>query len=334
MSWSRPPAARLALVALALVARPAAAPAHPLAPSLLEVRETGDGQAEVSWKTPLVRPRGAAPEPVLPSRCRPLGPQTRTVEDTGVRTRWTVACGPDGLVGERIGVEGLDVIGTLVRVALIDGRVVQGIVSAARPFLTVPAHPRRWDVLRDYGALGVRHILSGPDHLLFVFGLVLLATTWRRLLATVSAFTVGHSITLSLAALGLAELPSQPIEAAIALSVLVLAIELARDGGSPTLVRRYPWVMAAAFGLLHGLGFAAALREAGLPAGEIPLALLSFNLGIEAGQLLFVAGVLGVQEVLARIPLRTPAWTRRVPVYGMGSLAAFWWLERTAAFFH
>jgi hydrogenase/urease accessory protein HupE len=307
--------------------------AHPLAPSLLDVHERGDGRIDVTWKAPLVRPRGAALEPVLPTRCRPVGASTTGEENAGLVTRWVGNCGPGPLVGEAFGVTGFGSIGlaALVRVALADGRVVEGVVSAARPTLVVPARPSTLGVVRDYVRLGVEHILTGPDHLLFVFGLLLLAGTVRRLLATVTAFTVGHSITLTLAALGIVDLPSRPIEAAIAASVLLLAVELARRPTAPTLMRRYPWAMAATFGLLHGLGFAAALREAGLPAGEIPLALFSFNVGIETGQLAFVLVVLAAARALRGVPTSLPAWTRWVPVYTMGSLAASWWIERTAA---
>src|SRR5206468_4671481 len=243
--------------------------------------------------------------------------------------------GTGGLVGERIGVSGPGgvALGAIVRVTLADGRLVQGVASPGKLLLTVPPRPRALDVMRDYARLGVAHILTGPDHLLFVFGLVLLAGTMRRLLATVSAFTLGHSITLSLAALGFVDVPSGPIEVAIAASVLALAAELARPRAAVTLIRRRPWVMAAAFGLLHGLGFAAALRAAGLPSGDIPLALVSFNTGIELGQLVFVLTVLALGRPAGRVLDLVPAWMRRVPVYAMGSLAASWWLERTWAIF-
>ena len=321
-----------ALAAL-LVALAPAARAHPLAPCVLEMRETSGGRVEVGWKTPLVRPRGAGLEPMLPERCHAVGPRTVSEEGGGVWTRWTVDCGTGGLVGERVGVRGPGslALGALVRVTLADGRLVQGVVSPAHSVLTVPPRPRALDVVRDYVRLGVSHILAGPDHLLFVFGLVLLAGTARRLLATVSAFTLGHSITLTLAALGVVDFPTRVIEVAIAASVLALAAELARRPAAPTVVRRRPWTMAAAFGLLHGLGFAGALREAGLPAGEIPLALLSFNVGIEVGQVVFVLGVLALGRAAGRVPARLPGWTRRVPVYGMGSLAGYWFLERALA---
>jgi len=323
---------RGALPALVLVFAPAAR-AHPLAPCVLEIREAAGGASQVGWKTPLVRPRDAALEPVLPASCQPVGPRTVSEEGGGLWTRWAVRCASSGLVGERVGVAGPGslALGALVRVTLADGRLVQGVVSPAHPFFTVPPRPRALDVARDYVRLGIEHILAGPDHLLFVFGLVLLAGTARRLLATVSAFTAGHSVTLSLAALGVIDFPPRVIEVAIAASILALAVELARQPSGPTLIRRRPWTMAAAFGLLHGLGFAAALREAGLPAGEIPLALLSFNVGIEVGQLLFVLAVLALWRAAGRLPDRMPPWARRVPVYGMGSLAGYWWLERALA---
>lgn len=327
------PALRILAMVMAFALWPRSGAAHPLAPLLLEVREEGGGRMDVGWKTPTLMPLGTAPSPVLPDRCRPLGPPVTVAEEAGVRAHWTVDCGSGGLVGERVGVAGL--VGpmlALVRVVPADGSVVQRLVSAGTPFLVVPARAAPGAVLRDYLALGVQHILSGPDHLLFVFGLVLLAATPRRLLGTITAFTAGHSVTLSLAALGLARVPSRPIELGIALSVLALAIELAREPGRSTSMRRWPWAMAAAFGMLHGLGFAAALREAGLPAGEIPLALLAFNVGIEVGQVAFVVAVLGVGAALGGVVGRLPRWLRRVPVYAMGSLAAFWCFARAAAF--
>src|SRR5437870_5256026 len=321
-----------ALAALLLAIAPAAR-AHPLAPCVLEIRETGGGRAEVGWKAPLVRPRGADLQPVLPARCHAVGPRTVAEEGGGVWTRWAVDCGTGGLVGEPIAVLGPGslALGALVRVTLADGRLVQGVVSPAHPVFTVPPSPRALDVVRDYVRLGIAHILTGPDHLLFVFGLVLLAGTARRLLGTVSAFTLGHSVTLTLAALGIVDFPPRLIELAIAASVLALAVELARRPAKPTLIRRRPWAMAAVFGLLHGLGFAGALRDAGLPAGEIPLSLFSFNVGIEVGQILFVLAVLGLGRAAGRLPARTPAWAGRASVYGMGSLAGYWWLERALA---
>lgn len=308
-----------------------AASAHPLAPSLLDVHALGSGRIDVVWKVPQLRAPGAAASPVLPDRCRREREATKRIEGGGIVARWTADCGGTSLVGERLGVRDVDPAGAVVRVVLEDGRVVQGLVVRDRPWFTIPPLPQPWDVLRDYVRLGVGHILAGPDHLLFVLGLVLLAGSFRRIAATVTAFTLGHSVTLSLAALGLVHVPSGPIEVAIAASVFVLAVELARDPAHPTAIRRRPWLMAALFGLLHGLGFAAALAEAGLPEREVPLALFAFNVGIEAGQLAFVATVLAARALAGPFVARMPGWSVRLPVYAMGSLAGFWLLDRTLA---
>lgn len=316
---------------LLVLAAATAARAHPLAPSLLDVHVLGGGRVEIVWKVPQMRAPGAEATPVLPERCRAETEAPAQVEGGGVVTRWTADCGPASLVGERLGVRDVDPAGAVVRVVLEDGRVVQGLVVGNRPWFTIPPVPRPWDVFRDYARLGVGHILAGPDHLLFVLGLVLLAGSFSRVAATVTAFTLGHSLTLSLAALGLIAVRQGPIEVAIALSVFVLAVELARTPGRPTAIRRRPWLMAALFGLLHGLGFAAALTEAGLPEREVPMALFAFNVGIEAGQLAFVVSVLVVRAVVGPLVGRLPRWSVRVPVYVMGSLAAFWLLDRTLA---
>ena len=173
-------------------------------------------------------------------------------------------------------------------------------------------------------------MLRLPDHLLFVFGLLLLCSASRLLVQTITAFTVGHSLTLSAAVLGLATVPSRPLEVLIAASVLALAVELARHVDGPTWLRRFPWAMAVAFGLLHGFGFAGALAEAGLPPDDVPLALVSFNGGIELGQLAFVGAVLVAGALVGR---RLPAMATRgtrVAVYAMGVLSAYWCLERVA----
>jgi len=318
-------------LAVLLMAGPLAA--HPLAPALLEIRALGDGGAEVGWKLPRTHPLGADAVPRLPERCHAVTPATTAVDGTGLTSRWRVECGSAPLTGERIGVDRLAALpsGAVIRVVFADGRIAEGILSRDQPDFVVPAEPRPWDVFASYVRLGVNHILTGPDHLLFVFGLVLLAGVTRRLLATVTAFTLGHSVTLTAAALGLVAVPVAPIEVAIAASVFVLAVELARDPSPPSAIRRRPWVMAFVFGLLHGLGFASALTEAGLPAGEIPLALLGFNLGIEVGQIAFVGCVLALGRSLRPLARRMPRWGRWVPVYAMGSLAALWWIERTAA---
>jgi hydrogenase/urease accessory protein HupE len=327
---------RLGWALALLVLSAAAVAAHPLAPALLEIHQRAGGLADVLWKTPALRVRGAHPEPVLPPRCRPLGPPTTTADGTGIERRWSVDCGPGGLVDAELRVEGLEEARApaLVRVVLADGRVARGVVSASSDTVRVPRRPSSLGVAWSYLVLGVEHILSGTDHLLFVLGLLLLASTRRLLLATISAFTVGHSVTLSLAALGVANVPSGPVELGIAASVYLLAVELARAPARPTLMRRWPWAMAGVFGLLHGLGFAAALREAGLPQGDVPLALVAFNGGVEVGQLVVVGVALGAAAlVTACVAPRWAAggWVRRAPVYAMGAVAAGWMLERAVA---
>ena len=247
------------------------------------------------------QPTGAEIAPELPERCVPAERPRVETDEQSVTVRWTARCGAEGIVGARFGVRGLAETGTnaLLRVALRDGRRVQAVLHAGAPSLVVPERASALGVFRDYLRLGALHIATGFDHLLFVFGLVLLASSARRLLWTVTAFTAGHSVTLSLAALGVVRFPSAPIEVAIAATILVLALELARRGRARRanrVLRRRPWAVAFAFGLLHGFGFAGALAEIGLPQEEIPVALFSFNVGIELGQLAFVALVLALRR--------------------------------------
>jgi hypothetical protein len=203
----------------------------------------------------------------------------------------------------------------------------------SRASFVVPEAASGWDVAVAYLALGVEHILGGVDHLLFVLALLLLVRGFTLLLKTITAFTVAHSLTLALAALGVLNVPGAPVEAVIALSILFLASEIVRTrGGQIGLTARYPWVVAFTFGLLHGLGFAGALAEVGLPQSAIPLALLFFNVGVEVGQLLFVGASLVVVDLIRRPRFTWPAWSWRLPAYGIGSVAAFWCAERVVAF--
>jgi hydrogenase/urease accessory protein HupE len=329
MRASRTVARSLAL--LALGASTPLAEAHPLAPALLQIEEHADGTADVAWKTSLLRVRGSRVEPELPAGCRTLAPPVAEEAADSVTLRWRIDCAPGGLAGRTVAVRGLETSKTdaLVRVSLADGRLVRGVLRAFAPELEIPVSERPQSVFWGYLRLGFDHILEGIDHLLFVFGLLLLATSFRLLLETITAFTVGHSVTLTLAAFGLAQVPQAPVEVAIAASIFVLAVELARGSDAPpTPIRRYPWLMAFLFGLLHGLGFAGALREIGLPADDLPLALFSFNVGIELGQITFVAAVLLAGLLLRRALARRPAWLDRVPVYAMGCLSAYWVLAR------
>jgi hydrogenase/urease accessory protein HupE len=329
--------AAVAAGAIVLAVWPASG--HRLAPSLLEVSEHAPGELEVLWKTPLQTPVGGALGPQLPAACRATGEPVSGVDGSAATLRWRAACGPQGLVGRSFGVEGLAASRTeaLLRVELADGRRVQAVLRAAAPTFVVPERQGALDVAGDYLAFGVRHILSGLDHLLFVLALVLLIHVGRTLFWTVTCFTLGHSVTLSLAILGVIGLPSGLVEIAIAASILLLAVELARgdaaersrdDAAERSLLRRAPWAMAALFGLVHGLGFAGALAEAGLPQEEIPLALFSFNVGIELGQLAFVLAVLLARRWLRPLYALGPDWLARAPAYGIGTLAAYWIYQR------
>jgi hydrogenase/urease accessory protein HupE len=330
-------ARRAAAAVAAAFAAAAPAVAHRLAPSLLEVEETADGAIAFSFKMAQPQPSAAEIAPDVPGRCAPTERPSVETDEQSVTVRWTADCGAAGIVGARFGVLGLAESGTnaILRVALRDGRRLQAVLHAGAPSFVVPERASALGAFRDYLRLGALHIATGFDHLLFVFGLVLLASSTSRLLWTVTAFTAGHSVTLSLAALGIVRFPTASIEVAIAATILVLAVELARpDGASrPSALRRRPWAVAFAFGLLHGFGFAGALAEVGLPQEEIPVALFSFNVGIELGQVAFVAIVLALRRALAPVLARAPDWVARVPVTAMGGFAVYWCIDRTAGLF-
>lgn len=331
-----------ALIVLAQLAS-AAVSAHALAPALLELVEGETGVVDVVWKRSSQGVAGNQLEPVVPEDCPIVSEPRFEQEGVAVLLRWRIDCGDQGLVGRPVRVDsmGPTTIDTLVRIELSDGRRIQRVLRRDTNSMIVPARASRLAVFRDYLAVGFDHILSGGDHLLFVFGLFMLCANFGPLAKTITAFTVGHSITLSVAALGYSNLPSGPIEVLIAASVLALAVDLARVRPEPSWMRRYPWPMALGFGLLHGMGFAGALREVGLPSGEIPMALFSFNVGIELGQLVFVASLAALARLVgylaahvapqlaARVPRLATALPQRIMIYTMGSLAAFWVIERS-----
>jgi hypothetical protein len=299
---------------------------HPLAPSLLEVREEAPARALVSWKRPLTATD--ALQPVLPAACTALGPPSVRADEVARTVEVAIEC-PNTLVGEQIGIAGLagSRADVLLRIALLDGRVIHHVLRPGSATFRVPERPGALAISSAHARLGLEHIAAGTDHLLFLLGLLVLAPDWRRLAGMVTAFTAGHALTLSLAAVGRAPLPTASIEVLIALTILILAYELTGPGTGATLLRRHPAVLTFGFGLLHGLGFAGALREAGLPEGEVVLALLGFNGGIEAGQLAFVLGL----AVLRRLTVARRAGWRAGRVglaYAIGSVAACLVLER------
>lgn len=326
LSRRRASGARPLLLTSLLACWPVAAAAHPLDPALLELHEQPHGRVDVVFQTP----RPIQLHASLPADCHALSePELRMTERRALQ-RWQAQCGQGGLVGRRVGIEGLGARRSdgVLRVELLDGGVFQAVLRPDAASAVVAAPPGPAAIAASYLKLGLEHILGGLDHLLFVLGLVLLVRGTRRLLWTITAFTVGHSITLACAVLGLVRLPPAPIEVLIALSIAAVAAELARPraaGGA------LPIWLALGFGLLHGLGFAGALAEIGLPEGEIPLALFAFNCGIEIGQLLFVALVLAARRLLRALPIRWPAPARLLPAYAIGSLAFFWVWQRLLA---
>jgi hypothetical protein len=306
--------------------------AHRFAPSLLKVNETAPQEYNVVWKTPAQGVSNVRLEPRWPASCEVTSGTPPQLEGTGLVVSYELRCaalGEDGLVGETLGISGLGAnqASAMVMVSLLDGRQYQQVLDTEKTEFVVPEESSAGSVMGDYSWLGMEHIWGGIDHLLFVFGLLLLVGGGTRLLWTITAFTVGHSITLSLVTLGYFDYPVALVEFTIALSIFVLAVELTRKEKHDVLWRN-PWWLAGGFGLLHGMGFAGALAETGLPQDNVPLALLFFNVGIEIGQVAFILVLLAVW-LLVRKPL-TP-WQDRlmpVPVYVLGALSAMWCIER------
>ena len=327
-------AARAAALAALLSLGAAAAHAHEVRPGYLELREISPGVFEVLFKTPTLGGQRFNLRPLLPAGCRSQTPVATYEPPGAILERWTVTCDTI-LNGQRIAVAGLSgtLLEVLVRIETLDGRTIVQRLKPTAPSFVVPTDPSVWQVAQTYLVLGVEHILGGVDHLLFVLALMLIVPNGMLLFKTITAFTLAHSISLALATLGAVHVPGRPVEATIALSVVFLAAELAHlQQGRPGLTSRAPWLVALTFGLLHGLGFAGALAEIGLPQRQIPLALLQFNVGVELGQLMFVAAVLAVLALVRRLPLRWPDWSWRLPAYGIGVTAAFWAVQRTVSF--
>jgi hypothetical protein len=248
--------------------------------------------------------------------------------------RWTVEC-PGGLTGGTIHIAGLTATTTdvLVRLERLDGSAQITRLTPSAPSFVVEAAPSALEVARTYTVLGIEHILTGIDHLLFVLALLIITGGGWRLVKTVSAFTISHSLTLSAATLGFVHVPQAPVEAVIALSIVFVAAEIVRmHRGLEGITARAPWIVAFTFGLMHGLGFAGGLSEAGLPAGHIPTALSFFSVGVEAGHFLFIGVVLSSIALARRIRIPFPRWTELVPPYAIGAIAMFWVIQRTLSF--
>ncbi len=329
----------IAGVVLTLLSAFPSAQAHEIRPAYLELKETIPGQFNVLWRTPVMSGMRLPVALKLPDDMRNLqDPVVQELTDSLVERRW-IEAGPKGFAGRRIEFPGLQLTITdvLVRVQTLDGTHSTTLVHPSQPWVEIAVARGPWAVAGAYLRLGVEHIWGGIDHLLFVLALLLLVRGWRRVVVTVTAFTVAHSITLAAATLGFVHVPQPPVEAAIALSIVFVAAEIVHSRqGRPGLTERAPWVIAFTFGLLHGFGFASALSQVGLPQNSIPIALLFFNVGVDVGQLLFIASVFVVttlaRQIASRIALTTPAWAWRMPPYAIGGVAAFWVIQRIAAF--
>lgn len=333
-------------LALALVVLATSALAHEVRPGYLELRQTGADVYDVLWKVPGLGDDlrlGLYVE--LPVGSENLSEPRGQFGANAYTERWSVRR-QGGLAGGTIRILGLTgtLTDVLVRLERLDGTTQVARLTPTTPSFVVAAAPTRAEVVSTYLALGVEHILTGIDHLMFVLGLLLLVRGFGRLVKTVTAFTVAHSVTLTLAALGFVHVPPRPVEAVIALSIVFVAFEIVRLHGKaalPTLAQRQPWLVAFSFGLLHGLAFAGGLSEAGLPEGHIPLALLLFSVGVELGHFAFITVVVALMWLgrwsIGRLSptalsSRPAALLRVVPAYAIGGMAMFWLIERLAAF--
>jgi hypothetical protein len=331
------------VVLLLLISAPDAF-AHEVRPAYLQVQQTSAGTYDVLWKVP---GRGDALRlglyVALPTNCGTIGPVRSSFVNNAFTERWNVRCA-GGLTGDTIHIAGLAATMTdvLVRLEMLDGTTQVTRLTPAAPSFVVEAAPTGMQVADTYTRLGIEHILTGVDHLLYVLAMLLLVTGWKRVVATMTAFTATHSLTLAAATLGWVQVPQAPVEACIALSILFVAREIVCSRkGRPGLTEQWPWVVSFTFGLLHGFGFAGALSEVGLPQMAIPVALLFFNVGVEIGQLLFVAAVLTfiacgrkIGERFHPAAFEFPSLTglRLLPPYAIGSVAMFWVIQRIAGF--
>lgn len=309
-------------------------------PAYLEFTQTNESTFDMLWKVPAKGQRQRLSlYVVLPADVRTVS-EARSAFIGGAYIERSSVSREGGLAGIEISIKGLERVSTdvLVRIQRLDGTSETARLNAASRSFVVKGAPQFWGVVNTYLVFGIEHILNGFDHLLFVACLMFIAGTWRRILVTITGFTLAHSITLTLAGLELVRLPIPPIEAVIALSIVFLAREIALNRRD-TLTWRYPIAVSASFGLLHGFGFASALADIGLPQTEIPAALLAFNVGVEVGQIAFVATMLLIfwliTKVLKNIEISATNWTHKVEkpmAYSVGGIAMFWAVERVSGF--
>ena len=309
--------------------------AHELQPASLELRQLTPDRFEVIWRAPIYYQKPHPARLELPETWQTVGtPTVKQLPDSALHRR-VVDVPRSAIDGAVIRFAGLEatITDVFARFKWLDGSETTAIARPSQPWVEVVSQRSAWQVAWDYTLLGIDHILSGFDHLTFVLALLLIVSGARRLLVTVTSFTLAHSITLAAATLGVLWVPGAPIEATIALSILFLAVELVKQQqGKNDLAMRAPWIVAFIFGLLHGFGFAGALTEIGLPQSDIPLALLMFNVGVEIGQLLFIAAVLVTIGAWKRLINMELSWLPRTTAYGIGAVSVYWVLSRVALF--
>jgi hypothetical protein len=325
----------LAVLLLAVALTPAPVGADEIRPALLDITEREGGWVDVVWKVPMKGDRSLALKPVLPDFFESAAPPSGRAVGGAFVQYSSYRTGGRELTGSTLSVDGLAGLSTdvLVRIKLQDGTEHSAVLRGSNLDFVIPPRPTKGEVALSYWQMGTLHILEGWDHLLFLATLLLIVSGIWPLLKTVTAFTLAHSLTLVLATLGVVNIPPVPTEAVIALSILLLAVEALHKGrGEYTLAERYPWLIAFTFGLVHGLGFAGALSEIGIPQNEVPLALLMFNVGVETGQVLFVVVVSLLLEGLRRLNPNSSAIFARTAPYAIGGVAAFWTIQRVGAF--
>ncbi|MFY0626367.1 MAG: HupE/UreJ family protein [Reichenbachiella sp.] len=308
--------------------------AHEVRPAYLGINQINDSTYQVVWKIPALGEKIPKINPIFSSNCA-IRKESGELLPGAVIEKWSLVT-KENLQGNRISIDGLSrtIIDVLINIDFQNGEHYSRIVKPNEPFYDIPKEPSNWEVIESYTVLGIDHILLGIDHLLFVLALVFVTKGKWKIVKTVTAFTIAHSITLSLAALDLVKIPIPPVEAIIALSIVFLAREIMLyDENNPSLAYRQPWIVAFAFGLLHGFGFASALSETGLPQSAIPMALAFFNVGVELGQIAFVIVVLLFGLLLDQLRIELPGYIRKAPVYLIGGVASFWLIERVVGFF-
>lgn len=304
-------------------------------PAYLQLTELNDSEYAVLWRVPALPDRRRLAARLLwPEGAVPGDDRRSMLIDSSWEERYTLTS-PGGLIGKEVAIDGLlgGATDVIVRVERRDGTTQLERLSPAQARFTLSASPGPGEVAWDYLVLGFEHILGGIDHLLFVLALLLLVRNLRRLIFTITAFTVAHSVTLIMATLGWVSLPGPPVEAVIALSIVFVAAEVIHEQqGRASITAQAPWIVAFAFGLLHGFGFAGALEEVGLPQTAIAIALVMFNVGVELGQLAFVAAIVALSLLVGRYAQVSSARVSKIVAYVIGSVAAFWTIERVAAF--